>query len=113
MFLYVLGSISSMLIIPVIFSMLATIISLTIQSNCTDGDTEYDAECRRNRDRNILIRNILGYILLAPIALFVVFLVFMFIYRNFFYKEPSVEERYPSVVRSLTEARARAIGVSV
>ena len=77
-----------LLIVPVgVVGMLAAIIALSLESNCLDNDTEYSIECRRTRDQKIFIRNILGYILLAPIALLIVIpplgLICEFLYKKF------------------------------
>jgi hypothetical protein len=59
--------VGSFLIIAVIAGMLVAIIVLSLNANCFESDIE----CQRNRDRRILIRDILGYIFATPIALIV------------------------------------------
>jgi hypothetical protein len=82
-------------IVVVITGFIIAIVALTIESSCSNGDDDIEVECRRQRDRKILIRNILAGILLSPIAFFVVFYMFsglLYVFRliaYFLYRKPS------------------------
>ncbi len=94
-------------IVVVIIAFLIAIVALTIESSCSNGDDDIEVECRRERDRKILIRNILAGILLSPIAFFVVFYMYRFI-AYFFYRKPSEEA---TVIPALELQAVRGVSV--
>jgi len=101
-------------IVVVIIGFTIAIVALTIESSCSNGDDDIEVECRRQRDKKILIRNILAGILLSPIAFFVIFYMFsglLYVFRliaYFLYRKPSEEA---TVIPALELQAVRGVSV--